>query len=142
MTHEIRLLNSEEELRAAYPVMVQLRPKYAENAFVEQALRQFTTGYYLAACLLDGRPVSLAGYRYVENLHAGFNMYVDDLVTDEAIRGSGTAKALFEWLVSEAKKKGCGQLHLDSGVQRHRAHRFYLDRGMIISSHHFQMLLD
>ena len=142
MTHDIRLLNSEEELRAAYPVMVQLRPTYSEDAFVEQVLRQFTTGYHLAACLLEGRPVSLAGYRYVENLYAGFNIYVDDLVTDEAIRGSGTAKALFEWLVSEAKKKGCGQLHLDSGVQRHRAHRFYLDRGMIISSHHFQMLLD
>lgn len=139
--HEIRLLKSEQELRSAWPVMVQLRPQYAEDAFVEQAQRQFTTGYHLAACLLDGKVVSLAGYRFVENLHAGFNMYVDDLVTDEAIRGSGTAKALFEWLVSEAKKKGCGQLHLDSGVQRHRAHRFYLDRGMIISSHHFQMLL-
>lgn len=142
MNHEIRLLKTETELRAAFPVMVQLRTQYTEDAFVAQAERQFTTGYHLAACLLANKPVSLAGYRYVENLHAGFNMYVDDLVTDEAVRGSGTAKALFEWLIQQAKEAGCGQLHLDSGVQRHRAHRFYLDRGMIISSHHFQMLLD
>ena len=142
MNTEIRLLKTVEELHEAFPVMVQLRPHYDEQQFVEQATRQFTAGYHLAACFLDGKLSSLAGYRYVENLYAGRNLYVDDLVTDENRQGAGTAKALFEWLVSEARKNGCGQLHLDSGVQRHRAHRFYLDRGMIISSHHFQMLLD
>lgn len=138
----VRLLREEHELRAAWPVMAQLRPQHDEANFVAQVTRQFTTGYHLAGHFRDGRVLSLAGYRYGENLHAGRHMYVDDLVTDEAARGTGSGKALFEWLVAEAKRHGCAQLHLDSGVQRHGAHRFYLNRGMFISSHHFQMLLD
>jgi len=34
------------------------------------------------------------------------------------------------------------QLHLDSGVQRFSAHRFYLSKRMEISSHHFSLKLD
>jgi hypothetical protein len=32
-------------------------------------------------------------------------------------------------------------LHLDSGVRRFDAHRFYLNKRMNISSHHFSMVL-
>lgn len=138
---DIRLIDSESGLRQAWPVMRQLRNHLDEETFVTQALRQMHSGWLLAGNFHDERPVALAGYRYVENLHAGFHMHVDDLVSDEGHRGSGAAKALFEWLVNEARRNGCKQLHLDSGVQRHRAHRFYLDRGMIISSHHFQLVL-
>jgi len=31
------------------------------------------------------------------------------------------------------------QLHLDSGVQRYMAHKFYLREGFIIASHHFSI---
>jgi len=42
-----------------------------------------------------------------------------------------------DWLEAVAREDGCGQLHLDSGVQRFDAHRFYFTRGMAIRSHHF-----
>lgn len=141
MNADIRLISDANGLKHAWPVMQQLRGHLDEQRFIAQALRQMQNGYFLAGNFSEGRPVSLAGYRYIENLYAGRTMYVDDLVTDENLRGSGTAKALFDWLVKEARQHDCAQLHLDSGVQRHRAHRFYLDRGMIISSHHFQLLL-
>ena len=44
---------------------------------------------------------------------------------------------LLDWLAEEAKEHGCGQLHLDSGVQRRDAHRFYFREGMGITSFHF-----
>ena len=43
--------------------------------------------------------------------------------------------------VAEARRRGCAQFHLDSGVQRFDAHRFYLHKGMNISAHHFAMPL-
>ena len=67
--------------------------------------------------------------------------YVDDLVTDESERSLGYGGALFDWLVAEARAEGCGKLELDSGVQRFAAHRFYLTKRMIISSHHFSLEL-
>jgi GNAT superfamily N-acetyltransferase len=67
---------------------------------------------------------------------------VDDLVTHDADCSRGFGAALFDWLVDYAKTNGCGHLTLDSGVQRFAAHRFYLNRGMDITSHHFQLKLN
>ena len=69
-------------------------------------------------------------------------MYVDDLVTRESFRKRGCAGALMRWLIDEARRQGCDQLHLDSGVQRFDAHRLYLKSGMRIGGHHFQLELD
>lgn len=100
------------------------------------------TGYELAYVEDHGRPVAVAGYRVLENLAWGRFLYVDDLVTDDAHRSQGHGERLFEWLVEEAKRLGCGELHLDSGVQRFAAHRFYLRHRMDVTSHHFAIRLD
>jgi len=83
----------------------------------------------------------VAGFRMSESLFAGRFCYVDDLVTDGSGRSLGYGGALFDWLVAEARAEGCGKLELDSGVQRFAAHRFYLTKRMIISSHHFSLEL-
>ncbi len=43
------------------------------------------------------------------------------------------------WVEEEARRLGCDQLHLDSGVGQDRedAHRFYFNHGMRITSYHF-----
>lgn len=97
MNADIRLISDAAGLQSAWPVMQQLRGHLDEQRFVEQALRQMQNGYFLAGNFSEGRPVSLAGYRYSENLHAGRFMYVDDLVTDEDLRGSGIARTASTW---------------------------------------------
>jgi len=62
-------------------------------------------------------------------------------VTRDVDLGVGFGSRLLDWLVDEAKRQGCEQFHLDSGVQRFGAHRFYLHKGMDITSHHFAMRL-
>jgi GNAT superfamily N-acetyltransferase len=130
------------ELACCFPVMRQLRTHFEdEKTFVEQVERQRTDGYRMAF-LEDGSGVrAVAGYRMMESLYAGRFCYVDDLVTDGNGRSLGYGGALFDWLVAEARAAGCGKLELDSGVQRFAAHRFYLTKRMIISSHHFSLEL-
>jgi hypothetical protein len=41
------------------------------------------------------------------------------------------------WLKDYATKRGCLQLHLDAGVQRSEAHRFYEREGMTMAGLHF-----
>ncbi|MDP8930935.1 MAG: GNAT family N-acetyltransferase [Actinomycetota bacterium] len=60
-------------------------------------------------------------------------LYVDDFVTRGTERRRGHGAALFRWHVAEARRLDCDEVHLDSGVHRHDAHRFYLARGMRIS---------
>lgn len=139
----IRLATTEADLRRAFPLIHQLRPHLDEDAFAAQALRQTSAhGWQLALAQdQEARTVACAGYRIAEWLAWRKAMYVDDLVTDEHARSRGHGDRLFTWLVERARAAGCAQLHLDSGVQRFAAHRFYLRHRMDITSHHFALRL-
>jgi hypothetical protein len=52
-------------------------------------------------------------------------------------RSRGYGARLFSWLKEQAAKEDCGQMHLDSGIQRKEAHRFYGREGMTMASCHF-----
>ena len=83
----------------------------------------------------------MAGFRIAECLAWGRFLYVDDLVTARSVRFRGYGQRLFDWLLAEARREGCEQLHLDSGVQRYEAHGFYLKNRLHITSHHFTRVL-
>jgi GNAT superfamily N-acetyltransferase len=117
----------------------------SEAEFAERVnTRQRPEGYRLVGSFVAGRaePAAVAGFRTLHALAWGHVVYVDDLVTQEAFRGQGHAAALMGWLVEEAKRLGCDQIHLDSGVHRHTAHRFYLNQRMDIVAYHFARTLD
>ena len=137
MTPEVREMLSDEEVASTYPVMRQLRPHVEEGEYVGRTGRMREYGYRLAAVVDDERILCVAGFRIVEFLAHGRFLYVDDLVTDGTSRSRGGGKRMLDWLAAEAKSSGCGQLQLDSGVQRYDAHRFYFREGMRISSYHF-----
>ena len=122
--------------------MHELRTHVDLGAFLGQVRRQMETqDYHLVFVEDGGEVVAVAGYRLIEMLAWGKAMYVDDLVTASSRRSAGFGGQLFDWLVAEAVRLGCGQFHLDSGVQRFGAHRFYLRKGMDITSHHFALEL-
>jgi GNAT superfamily N-acetyltransferase len=136
----ISLAESEEQIRGCYPVMAELRPHVVEREFVERVRRQQRDGgYHLAFVEESGSVRAVAGFRIAEFLAWGRTLYVDDLVTASVERSRGHGQALFDWLIARAKSNACAQLHLDSGVQRFDAHRFYLRHRMSITSHHFSL---
>jgi GNAT superfamily N-acetyltransferase len=121
--------------------MVELRPHLERTAFLDQVVRQQGVGYHLAFLEDAGAVQACAGYRVMEGLMWGRFLYVDDLVTAPAARSRGFGAELFRWLKEQARAAGCGRLHLDSGVQRFAAHRFYLRERMDILAHHFGLKL-
>jgi GNAT superfamily N-acetyltransferase len=137
----IVLATTSEEILRCFPVMAELRPHLKETEFVARIQCQQRAGYQLAFLDDKGTVMAVAGYRYSESLSWGKFLYVDDLVTTEKSRSNGYGQRLFKWLVNEAKSRDCDQLHLDSGVQRFGAHRFYLASRMDIIAHHFAMKL-
>jgi len=138
---EVRLLSTADEIMSSFDVMVQLRPHLSQEGYLERIRQQQAQGYRLAAAIADNRVKAVAGFRVVENLAWGKFLYLDDLITDEGSRRHGYAQALWQWLVEWGKQEHCEQFHLDSGVVRHAAHRFYLKNGMDITCHHFGLPL-
>jgi GNAT superfamily N-acetyltransferase len=113
-----------------------------EAAFVRRVDElQRPEGYRLAGAFEDRTPgaVAVAGFRLGHNLAWGDYLYVDDLSTLPGARRRGHARALLDWLVEEARRSGCDQLHLDSGFgpARADAHRLYFNAGLEIVTHHF-----
>jgi GNAT superfamily N-acetyltransferase len=137
----IAVASTPEQVRRCHVVAKQLRPHLDEDAFVAQVVRQQGEGYQLAFFDDGGEVRGVAGFRFFETLFAGPMMYVDDLVTDERQRSKGVGGALLDWLAARARERGCIELHLDSGVHRFDAHRFYFTKRMHISSYHFKMKL-
>jgi GNAT superfamily N-acetyltransferase len=142
-TAEIRTIVSDTELRAVWPVVSQLRPEFDEARFLAQMHRQIAEGCRATVAYdAQGVPRAFACWRVMEMLAVGLHVYVDDLITDEAVRGQGYGTAMLDWLKAEAKRLGCVRLQLDSGTHRQDAHAFYLRERLRIEAFHFGVKLD
>ncbi len=127
----------------ALPVLQELRPHLDDAARRSVQAEGQGQGYrFTAAFDEDGACLGVAGWRLVATAVAGRKLYVDDLVTASSARSAGVGSALLTHLEQRGRDTGCSVLDLDSGVQRHDAHRFYLRERMHISSHHFTKPLD
>lgn len=140
----IREAQSDAELKSLYVVLHQLRPQYTSAeallAVLLPAVRH--EGLRVLACYDEGSVVAVLTFRVQTMLSRGRVAYVDDLVTAEHARSRGYGKALLDHLIALARQLGLAAIHLDSGVQRFDAHRFYLRERFAIRCHHFQRLLD
>jgi len=139
---QVKIAQSEHDWRRCFPVMNQLRPDFDLMSFLNQVEVQAAAGYQIAYVESESEQIlAVAGFIVGTKLAWGKHLYVDDLVTDITQRSAGAGKLLLDFLKTLASEQGCGQLHLDSGVQRFNAHRFYLRERMDIGSHHFQIKL-
>ena len=139
----VDLVVDDPRWKVALPVLQELRPGLDATALRAVYAEGRPQGYrFLAALDDDGRCLGVAGYRVLATVFAGRKLYVDDLVTSSSARSTGVGRTLLDELERRAREAGCAVLDLDSGVQRHDAHRFYLRERMHISSHHFTKRLD
>ena len=137
---EIRIAEGRSELEVVGSLMLQLRSGYELDGMVSQIKAQQERGYTVAYAEEGGRAICAAGFAIKTGLAWGKHMYIEDLVTDSERRSSGLGRAMMDWLKCHARENGCEQIHLDSGVQRFPAHRFYLREGFKIASHHFSIV--
>ena len=68
-------------------------------------------------------------------------LYIDDLITGNQYKNNGYGRLLLDHVINYAKSLNCNQVHLDTGYSRHDAHKLYLKKGFILSSHHMSLHL-
>ncbi|MGB5080010.1 MAG: GNAT family N-acetyltransferase, partial [Burkholderiales bacterium] len=68
----------------------------------EKMKRVFAGGARMCVAVEGGAVTGVAVYRLCENTFAGRQLYVDDLVTDEAKRSTGVGRALLGYLEGKA----------------------------------------
>lgn len=133
---------SDERLTAdLLPVLQELRPGLTAEALRWVYAEGHGQGLRFLAAYLDATCVGVAGWRIVVNISSRKKLYVDDLVTASSHRSGGVGRALLSELERRAREQECTLLDLDSGVQRHDAHRFYFRENLSIRSFHFVKVL-
>lgn len=138
MIEMVKLATTDDEIMACFDVMSQLRTHLKRDEFLATIREMMAGGYQLAYIMDNDKVISNAGFRIAHSLYMGRHLYVDDLISDQKSRSHGHGHILMTWLTELAKSKDCKFVHLDSGVQRADAHRFYLNQGMRISCFHFE----
>ena len=139
---DIHFAETDEAIQRCFPAIHVLRPHLAEHAFVPQVKRQQQQGYRLVFLQDHAEVLSVAGFRILEFLAWGSVLYIDDLVTVPSEKRKGYGGRLLTWLIDYARAHACDAVHLDTGYQRHDAHRLYLRHGFELSSHHLALKLD
>jgi GNAT superfamily N-acetyltransferase len=66
---------------------------------------------------------------------------VEDVVVDEAERGTGIGRAMMHFAMERATAAGCYKLMLSSNREREAAHRFYEELGFEKHGYSFQVML-
>jgi len=124
-------LETESELREAYPIVDQLRPVGEEQFLDLVAEMQEKSDYQLYGLRGEhGSLIAIAGIVEQTNLYNGTHVWVHDLVVDEPSRGNGYGSMLLSWVFDWADERDCTCVELASGLWRDDAHRFYEDLNM------------
>ncbi|HMQ06567.1 MAG TPA: GNAT family N-acetyltransferase [Saprospiraceae bacterium] len=139
---KIREALSKVDIDLCTPVILDLRPHLTNSDLWALYQNQMKENYRILYILDDQEAVSFIGYRIQNMFHSGRTLYIDDLSTLPGHRGKGYAGQLLEVVFTIAEKNKCQTVSLDSGHFRHAAHRLYLNKGFIISSHHFHKTMD
>ena len=140
----VQVAKNVEDIMKCFGVMHALRPHLKQEEFASLITGMMERGYRLIFIEENGKAVSASGYRYTEHLLWGRSIYVDDLSSLPQSRKKGYARLLLDYIVNEAKRNGCREVHLDSGANpgRYDAHRMYLKYGFNITSFHFALKVD
>ncbi len=133
----IQFAKTTSEIQKCWYVFSLLRPHLQEETFVEKIKQMLSEGYQMAFIEEDEVAVSAIGFRYLQMLSNGKQIYIDDLTTSDKVRGKGHASALLDFVVNIAISNGYDCISLDSGPSRNTAHRLYLNKGFQIKSMHF-----
>ena len=130
----------DDSLAQTWPVMAQLRPHLSETDYLAMVGRmRVTDGFKVFAAMRDGVVVGVAGVRPMELLYCGRILQIDDLVVSDAERSTGVGKALVDHVKAVARAESRIEVHLDSGLARTEAHRFYDREGFERLGYHFRI---
>ena len=125
----IQELKSKDEMRAAFPVIKQLRTHLDESGYlrlVEEARQK--DHYRMFALIENDKIVAVTGFKPMFTLYYGRFIWVCDLVTDESVRSKGYGDQLLAFVEEFARDHGYEAVALSSGLSRSDAHRFYEEK--------------
>ncbi|MGW8258237.1 MAG: GNAT family N-acetyltransferase [Thermoguttaceae bacterium] len=134
-----------EDFQGVLKLLEQLWPEKPldSDALREVFLRALGSDSQLYVCAIDGE--KLVGFGSLSVKHnlwqQGLLAHLDELIVDELYRGRGIGARLLEHIISQARRKGCARIDLNSAFHREDAHKFYKRNGFENRGHVFTKVI-
>lgn len=97
--------------------------------------------YYIVA-IKNGKILGILTSELQEKLHRqNKQLFIEDLIVDEAYRNQGIGKALMQNAVEYAKNNNCEVIELTSYIDNEKAHKFYERNNFMKHSYKFKQYL-
>ncbi|KAB2834901.1 MAG: GNAT family N-acetyltransferase [Caedimonadaceae bacterium] len=142
MNHpKIEIATDSESIAECFTAFKELLPHLSDVATFQKTIIKLIHEGYTIAYIKEEEVVACIGYRLFEMLEWRKVLYIEDLITKASSRGKGYGSALLSHAIDEAKRKGCDEVHLDTGYERYDAHRAYLKHGFQLNCHHLSLKL-
>lgn len=127
---EIKSLESQCDLQAAFQLLKELRPHIDESFFFDIYTKAAKADRYsLVGLYSSDQLVAIMGFRYLYDYVHGKHIYIDDLVTTVAERSRGHGAKLLKYAEDLAVRNGCKQLRLCTGIENDSGKKFYEKNG-------------
>ena len=133
---KVKEAGNDDDVVRCWPVFHELRPHLTQVEFIRRWKAQREEGYRIVFVESDDVVVAAAGFRIMNTMAWGRILYLDDLIALHTQQGCGWGSALLVWLQDQARAQHCDGVHLDTGYQRHAAHKAYLRNGFELNCHH------
>ncbi len=139
--NSVQIADSDTDILKCRRAVQALRPLVTDDVYEEAVRRTLADNRTMIFVEENGEAAAVAVFETGHNLYRGKYVYVDDLSSLPEYRGRGYGGQLLDWIIDYARREGCEQLHLDSGVSdvRTDAHRLYLNKRMQVTSLHFAL---
>ena len=128
---------TEKDIEKLIPVIKELRQHRTDDQLREMLANQMKDRFQVVYIGTEEQVFAMAGFRTMEVMFSGKTLYVDDLITHPDHRKKGYGGTLLRWMIQYAKDHHYDHFSLDSGHERHDAHRLYKNHGLDVIGSHF-----
>lgn len=130
-------LIGKEQILAQLNLVQQLTAGITRSKYSEMLDTMLANGYRQVGAFEDGQCIGISGFWINTKIYSDKYVELDNVIIDEKHRSKKVGKLLCDWIINEAKQKGCKIAMLDAYVENKDAHRFYFREGYIIRGFHF-----
>ncbi|MBL7893526.1 MAG: GNAT family N-acetyltransferase [Bacteroidia bacterium] len=130
-------LIGKEQILAQLHLVQQLTAGITRSKYSEMLDTMLANGYRQVGAFENGQCIGISGFWINTKIYSDKYVELDNVIIDEKHRSKKVGKLLCDWIINEAKQKGCKIAMLDAYVENKDAHRFYFREGYIIRGFHF-----
>lgn len=134
---QIRELIGKQAMLNQLLLIQQLNPGLSSDKYSEMLDTMLANGYRQVGAFHKDECLGLSGFWINTKIYSDKYVELDNVIIDENHRSKKIGKLLCDWIVEEAKQKGCKTAMLDAYVENKQAHRFYFREGYTIRGFHF-----